>query len=174
MGGVLPTANPPEIEENPKEAVKPVMLFARDLSITWSEEPAYWYWFPLKEKRNEEIDVALLLNVCWLEIHGKLNISDLTPRITYEVFFIIMMNEPMYGWNTPVNLRIKLPDGSVQERKESLQEKPRGKWMELKVGEFRTQAAQEGEMDISLFEYEGGQWKRGLVVKGILFRPKKP
>jgi hypothetical protein len=27
------------------------MLFPRGLSITWSEDPKYWSWHPLKETR---------------------------------------------------------------------------------------------------------------------------
>ena len=84
-----------------------------------------------------------------------------------------MLTEPVYGWTAPVNLRLKLPDRTVQERKDKLQERPRDQWMELKAGELKAQPGQKGEVEISLFEYDGGQWKRGLLVKGIKVVPKE-
>lgn len=114
-----------------------------------------------------------LQNVCWLEIHGKLELSHLNPGVNYDVVFEAMLTEPSYGWTTPVNLRLKFPDGTVQEGKEKLQEKPRNQWLELKAGEVKPQPGQKGEMEISLFEYDGGQWKKGLLVKGIKIVPKE-
>lgn len=148
------------------------MLFARDLLITWSEDQKYWQWVCLKETSDMEIEAASLLNVCWLEIHGRFDTSLLSPGATYDVSFVVMM-ELGYGWATPVNLRLTLPDGSVQQRKESLLDRPKGQWMELKAGEFTARKDQAGQMEFSLYEYEGGQWKRGLIVKGVTIRPKK-
>jgi hypothetical protein len=115
-----------------------------------------------------------LQNVCWLEIHGKLDLSHLTPGLTYEVFFDVMLTKEAYGWSVPVNLRLKFPSGgTVQERKENLQEKPRGQWLQLKAGEIEARQGQNGEMEISMFEYDGGLWKRGLVIKCIEIVPKE-
>nr|CAB3472078.1 unnamed protein product [Digitaria exilis] len=150
------------------------MLFPRGLSITWSDDPRFWSWHHLKEPSESEIEAVSLQNVCWLEIHGKLELSDLNPGVSYDVVFEVMLTEPSYGWTTPVNLRLKFPDGTVvQERKETLQEKPRNQWLELKAGEVKAQPGQKGEVEISLFEYDGGQWKKGLVVKGIKIVPKE-
>lgn len=115
--------------------------------------------------------MASLQDVCWLEIIGKFEVSYLTPGVMYVVAFIVMMNDGAYGWSTPVKLRLKLPDGSVQQHEESMEEKPRGESLTLQVGEFTTKAEQ-GEMEISLFEYEDGSWKRGLTVMGVIIRPK--
>ncbi|XP_006643775.1 lectin-like [Oryza brachyantha] len=152
------------------------MLYPRGLSITWGETPTYWTWYPPKDGSNDadnQIEVASLLNVCWLEIHGKLELSYLTPGVTYEVFFKVMLTDKAYGWSVPVNLRLKLPDGTVQQRKEKLQEKIRGKWLRLKVGEVKTQQGQKGQIEISMFEYDGGHWKSGLLIKGIKILPKE-
>ena len=93
---------------------------------------------------DSEIEAASLQNVCWLEIHGKLELSHLTPGVSYDVAFEVMLTEPAYGWTAPVNLRLKLPDGTVQERKEKMQERPRNQWMELKAGELKAQPGQKG------------------------------
>jgi len=121
---------------------------------------------------GEEIELASLLNVCWLEVHGRFETSYLTPGVVYEVVFVVIM-ELGYGWAKAVNLRLKLPDGNVTQREECLLEMPKGQWIELKAGEFMAESSLVGEMEFSLYEYEGGQWKRGLVVKGAIIRPKK-
>lgn len=152
------------------------MLLPGGLAVTWSEDPRYWTWHALKEGSDgeaEKIEAVMLQNVCWLEVHGKLELSHLTPGVTYEVVFEVMLKDPAYGWSVPVNLQLKLPDGTVQQRKENLLEKPREKWLQLKVGEVKPQMGQNGEVGISMFEYDGGEWKRGLLIKGIKIIPKK-
>ncbi|XP_042520925.1 lectin-like [Macadamia integrifolia] len=147
-------------------------MISRDLSITWGDNQQYWHWYCLNETGNNLVDVAELLNVCWLEAKGNFNISKLSPGIVYEVSFIVMLKDPAYGWEVPVNLRLVLPDGKMHERKECLQHKPKGQWMELKVGEFKKCPGNNGEIQFSLFEIEGGQWKKGLVIKSVVIRPK--
>ncbi|KAL6848151.1 hypothetical protein ACP4OV_022279 [Aristida adscensionis] len=149
------------------------MLFPRGLSITWCEDPRFWSWHHLKETSDTEIEAVSLQSVCWLEIHGKLELSHLTPGVTYEAIFEVMLVEPAFGWDVPVNLRLRLPDGAVQQRKEKLQEQPRGKWLQLRVGELKPQPGHKGELEISMFEYDGGKWKKGLLVKGIKVVPKE-
>lgn len=115
---------------------------------------------------------AELLNVCWLEVHGKFNTINLTPLSLYQVVFVVMLKDPAYGWELPVNLRIIQADGSRQEHKVNMMEKPRGKWIEIPAGEFKTLPENNGDMEFSMYEYEGGMWKRGLVIKGVLIIPK--
>ncbi|KAL5731480.1 hypothetical protein ACHQM5_004204 [Ranunculus cassubicifolius] len=149
------------------------MLYARDLSITWAEENRYWNWSFLSETSDLAVFVAELLNVCWLEIHGKFDTTKLTPKTMYEVLFIVKLHEHAYGWETPVNIRLTLPSGGIIQRKEALMTRPRGEWITLEVGEIYTSPDKMGEMEISMFEYEGGKWKSGLIIKGIVIRPKK-
>ncbi|KZV42513.1 hypothetical protein F511_38538 [Dorcoceras hygrometricum] len=148
------------------------MLFARDLSITWAEDGRFWNWPLVQESSDVTIAAAELLNVCWLEVHGRFQIARLSPGTTYNVTFIVKLNEPIYGWEVPVNIRLTLPDGSRQEHKENLMEKPRGRWIQIPVGEVKASAEKVGEMEFSLYEYEGGQWKRGLLIKGVSIQPK--
>ncbi|XP_071702707.1 lectin-like [Rutidosis leptorrhynchoides] len=147
------------------------MVFARDLSITWGEDNRYWQWPNIKETSEVVIDAAEILNVCWLEIHGRFEMTKLTPGIKYEVVFVVMLKDPAYGWEVPVNIRLTLPDGNKQQHKEYLMEKPRSRWFEIPVGEFIAEE-RGGCVEFSLYEYEGGVWKRGLLVKGAAIRPK--
>ncbi|PIN02340.1 hypothetical protein CDL12_25150 [Handroanthus impetiginosus] len=129
------------------------ILFARDLAITWSEDIRFWHWPILEESSNDErLAVAELLNVAWLEVHGRFDIANLSPGTTYEIVFIVKLTETAYGWRVPVNLRLTLPDGSRQEHKENLLEKPRERWIEIPAGEFKTSADNIGEMEFSLYE----------------------
>ncbi|KAL0352691.1 UNVERIFIED_CONTAM: protein PHLOEM PROTEIN 2-LIKE A1 [Sesamum angustifolium] len=148
------------------------ILFARDLSITWADDDRFWHWPLLKESSDECLAVAELLNVCWLEVHGRFDIANLSPGTMYEIVFVLKLKDTAYGWEVPVNLRLTLPDGSRQEHKENLKEKPRGQWIEIPAGEFNTSDKKIGEIEFSLYEYEGGKWKRGLLIKGASIRPK--
>ncbi|XP_038878692.1 F-box protein PP2-B10-like [Benincasa hispida] len=73
---------------------KCIMLGARDLSIVWSDMPVYWTWEPHPESRFAE--VAVLLNVWWLEIKGKLSCKMLCPATTYAAYFVFKMSERRY------------------------------------------------------------------------------
>ncbi|PWA73923.1 phloem protein 2-A1 [Artemisia annua] len=147
------------------------MVFARDLSITWGEDSRYWHWPYIKETSEEVLEVAELLAVCWLEVNGKFEISKLTPGIKYEVVFVVMLNDRANGWEVPINIRLVLPDGSKQEHKENIMEKPRSKWFEIPVGEFMVGAKKGGFVEFSLYQ-QGINWKKGLLVKGVAIRPK--
>ncbi|CAN8325313.1 unnamed protein product [Cochlearia groenlandica] len=153
------------------------MIFPRKLSITWSDDPNYWTWSPTKESPNETIvEAAELKNVCWLEISGKFDTENLTPGITYEVVFKVKLEDPAYGWDTPVNLKLVLPNNyknkTTQDQKVSLRELPRYKWVDVRVGEFVHDKSATGEIAFSMHEYEGGVWKKGLFLKGVTIRPK--
>ncbi|XVF87085.1 hypothetical protein PTKIN_Ptkin18bG0092100 [Pterospermum kingtungense] len=155
------------------------MLFARDLSITWGEDQRYWRWSYQKETSDVSIHVAELLQVCWLEVAGKFDVAKLSPGTLYGVGVMVMLKDEdedeAFGWEVPVNLRLTLPNGQKIERKETLVTKPRGKWIEIPVGEFKTAATScqnVGEIEIYIHEYDAGMWKGGLVIKGVSIRLK--
>lgn len=151
------------------------MLFPRGMSITWGNDPRYWAW---KKQENggtdDGIEVAELKDVCWLEVDGKMELSHLTPGVVYQVVFEVKMRKVCGGWSLPVNLRLKFPYGSVdQERKANLDDKPREEWLDLVVGEFKPQKGQRGNLLVSLFQF-AGEWKKGLVIRGVRIVPKEP
>ncbi|KAL0455023.1 UNVERIFIED_CONTAM: F-box protein [Sesamum latifolium] len=45
-------------------------------------------------------------------------------------------------------------------------------WMEVELGEYYFKSGHDGELDISLMEVKGGNWKSGLIIQGIEIRPK--
>jgi hypothetical protein len=151
------------------------MLFAKNLSITWSDDVNYWTWFTEKESPNENVEAVGLKNVCWLDITGKFDTRNLTPGIVYEVVFKVKLEDPAYGWDTPVNLKLVLPNGKEkpQEKKVSLRELPRYKWVDVRVGEFVPEKSAAGEITFSMYEHAAGVWKKGLSLKGVAIRPKQ-
>lgn len=149
------------------------MLFASELSITWGQDTNYWRWISINESSDEAVTAAELLNVCWLEVHARLDTANLTPNTMYEVLFVVMFKDPAYGWEVPVNLRLTLPDKTRKERKATMNERPRGQWIEIYVGEFKTSHENAGDLEMSLYEYQGGDWKRGLIIKGVIVRSKE-
>ncbi|KAK8938829.1 Protein PHLOEM PROTEIN 2-LIKE A1 [Platanthera zijinensis] len=147
------------------------MVLARGLEITWIRDEQFWSWTTITEN-DTQFEVAKLLDVCWLEIHGNLNVTYLNPGVRYKVVFVVKMEERGYGWDNPVNLRLKLPEKSSQIRAQSLKDLSKKEWTELEAGIIAADTERRGEMQFSLYDYTGGLWKRGLLVKGVTIKPE--
>ncbi|KAI6706242.1 hypothetical protein NL676_009204 [Syzygium grande] len=171
-GSDSPTISKYSVENKSKKNC--FMMYARGFSIAWADNNSYWKWVTEKDVPSDAVlvEMAELLKVCWLEVHSKFDVSNLCQATTYEVVFVIKLASSGDGWEVPVNFRVTLPGGNNQERQENLKEKPREEWIEITAGEVNTLECKEGEMEVSMFETEGGKWKRGLVLRGVLIRPK--
>ncbi|PIN22305.1 hypothetical protein CDL12_04983 [Handroanthus impetiginosus] len=73
------------------------MLAARELSIVWGDNPEYWQWICLPESRFSE--VAELIDVCGLEIWGKINASMLSSITNYAAYLVFTWNILTYGFD---------------------------------------------------------------------------
>ncbi|XP_010536679.1 PREDICTED: uncharacterized protein LOC104811622 [Tarenaya hassleriana] len=150
-----------------------LMIYAGDLSITWSNQEEYWTWCCLPNTTNgTQVEVAKLVEVCWLDISGKFDTKDLTHGTRYEVVFVVGLEDLAYGWDPPVNVTLALPTGQYFERKVSLEEQMRNRWLYISAGEFEASPEMAGEMRFSMHEHNStGTWKKGLLVKGVAIRP---
>ncbi|KAI3854979.1 hypothetical protein MKW92_049657, partial [Papaver armeniacum] len=154
------------------------MLLPRSFNISWENDTRYWTWLPIIEPSasgNVEIEVPELVHVCWLSVHGKIDMSKLSPGVYYDVVFIAMFQESSYGWDTPVNLCLVLPDGQRLIKKANLNTMPKSQWIEIHVGDFKTPEQpgnRRNEVYFWLFEIEVLNWKSGLVIEGVIVRPK--
>ncbi|KAJ0013694.1 hypothetical protein Pint_20835 [Pistacia integerrima] len=153
-----------------KTSCKCFMIYPRSLYITWGSLE-YWTWNYFKDTSDENVEVAKLSHVCWLDVRGKFKVSDLSPGAVYEIVYVVKLTKEASGWELPIHLKLSLPDGTVKQRQISLFEKPRGEWMELNLGKFLTENGEQNEVCFDLFEH-GGHWKTGLVIKGAILRPK--
>ncbi|KAF5199623.1 Phloem protein 2-like a1 [Thalictrum thalictroides] len=175
------------------------MLFSKGLSINWVDDERYWAWRVFEDPEEGKLEMAELLKVCWLEVNGSLDPAILSPKTMYEIVYIFKLYEAAYGWESPVTLKTRFIDGEeirklslqpsfreqwievhvgdgepdIKMRKSSLLTKPRGQWIELVAGEFYTDPAIKKHICFSLCGYEGGKWKSGLLMKGVVLRPKK-
>lgn len=140
-----------------------LMVISDNLNLTWSCSDEY----------SEDIDVAVLLGVCWLEIKGEIRTIDLSPGTVYEVVFVVkMLDEDWCNmWNYSVTLTLILPHSKKVTHDENLEEKPIGKWFEIQVGEFKMTPENVGEISFQLGEFSS-DWKSGLVLKCAIIRPK--
>ncbi|XVF41834.1 hypothetical protein PTKIN_Ptkin01aG0312200 [Pterospermum kingtungense] len=71
------------------------MLSARELNITWAENPLFWTWKPFPSSRFSE--VAELRTIWWLEIQGRTKSSMLSPTTVYEAYLIVKFADRAYG-----------------------------------------------------------------------------
>ncbi|MBA0814191.1 hypothetical protein Gohar_020033 [Gossypium harknessii] len=176
------------------------MLSPRDLSIIWSDTPDYWRWVSIPEARFDE--VAELLSVCWFEIRGRISISMLSPMTHYKAYLVFQANK-VYGFDYyPVNLSVGVVGTEGSKRCAYLQPKkerrrrlywrireeqptpgddvqfPKARvdsWLEVEMGEFFNEGCvDDGELEMSAVEIEGGNWKGGLIFQGIEIRAITP
>ncbi|GLT68441.1 hypothetical protein SLA2020_406730 [Shorea laevis] len=162
------------------------MLGARELSIAWGDNPRYWDWIPSAELpvllQSRFSEVAHLLEVCWLEIRGRIETNILSPNTRYGAYFIYTIEGHFHRLYIPAKVSIKFEnenegnatiaylqpdtpeehDGQHPHRREDM-------WFEIEIGEFFN-----GQVD-SVVEMHligiAGNWKSGLVVHGIELRP---
>ncbi|BBN70133.1 phloem protein 2-A1 [Prunus dulcis] len=148
------------------------MVYAKALDITWSGDTRYWRW--AKETSGDDFEAAELLNVCWLEVRGKLATTDLSPGTLYEVVFVVKMKTEADGWDAPVNFKFTPPDGAVTRNTTfklmEILKDSKDEWKDIPFGEFKA-PENPRNIEFSLYEYSR-IWKSGLVIKGVAVRPK--
>ncbi|CAI9780489.1 unnamed protein product [Fraxinus pennsylvanica] len=173
------------------------MLCARELGIIWAGTPQYWNWKTLTESRFAE--VAELLSVCWLDIHGKMQTQMLSLKTNYAAYLVFKILENSDGLDSPSKASVKLVQQSiVQVEGENstvylkepmlgqgswievdqsiygrMPKERRDTWMEIELGEYFNDEGDEGYIHMQLLETELLHWKRGLIIEGIELRPKE-
>lgn len=104
-------------------------------------------------------------------MQGKIQTIDLSPGTEYEVVFVVKITGEGNIRRFSMTLEIILPSKKSLTRNESLNEKPIEKWFWIQAGEFLMSPENVGEITFKLGEYSS-YWKRGLVVKCAIIRPK--
>ncbi|CAL5017903.1 unnamed protein product [Urochloa decumbens] len=146
-------------------------ILATDLSITWGDDTRYWKWEE-ESDAGTTIKVAKLLQVCWLDIFGYLEQWYLNPEVTYEVSFEVKLEKGASGWSEPVEVGVTSADGVPQKSSVYLPQVERGKWLQIKVGEVKSQPGRTGNVSVFLRKATP-EWKKGLLIRGITITPKK-
>lgn len=168
------------------------MVAARQLSISWGDNPRYWIWSSDDNSRFSE--VAILKHVWWLDIRGKMKTGMLSPHTTYETYLVFKLYEDAHGLDSAkasirfVNEREDVPVDEastvypdtrtsaydIEEQNGELSRRRKDEWLEIKTGEFETGARDDDEVETRFMSIDGGRTKGGLIVQGIEFRPKQP
>ncbi|GMY26844.1 putative F-box protein PP2-B12 [Fagus crenata] len=159
---------------------KCLMVGARGLWITWGDISQYWTWTSLPESRFSE--VAELNYVWWLQIKGSIDNKLLALDTTYAAYFVFKFAESCHGFEQrPVELKVHF-EGRENGNSHIMYLDPpanmpnltrvRGDgWIEIKMGEFINEHADDGNVVFSVFDFDGGSTKGGLIVEGIELRP---
>lgn len=79
---------------------------------------------------------AKLIAACCVDVRGSVKASLFSPNLLYLVAFVVSLTEDAYGWNVPVNMVLKKPNGRKIESKISLVGKPKGEFFEVDAGEL--------------------------------------
>ncbi|KAJ0081021.1 hypothetical protein Patl1_12332 [Pistacia atlantica] len=146
-------------------------LYATDLSIDWGQDISHWRWSSMKDTNGDQMEMAVLVSVWWLGVKNKFPTKMLTPGASYEISFVLKMEEYCKGFeNNPVKLKLVLPNQDPIERTEDLSSISKEKWTEIRVGEFVTSCNTPVDMEISMYEHNRIR-KQGLVVNKIIIRP---
>ncbi|GAB2218533.1 hypothetical protein Droror1_Dr00001760 [Drosera rotundifolia] len=64
-----------------------------------------------------------------------------------------------------------MPSGPADGGDEKWPKRRSDGWLEQKLGEFSSYEEGDGEVEVSLLETKVGNWKGGLIIEGIEFRP---
>ncbi|KAL8142720.1 hypothetical protein V2J09_015752 [Rumex salicifolius] len=150
-----------------------VELYARALSITWGSKPKYWTYSCEKIPNTDySVEVAKLRNVCWFEVKGEFNMRELTVGPEYEILFDIELTSGAQGWFLPVTFEHYNPF-SLSKKFEMKLDNLIGKGRtQISVGKFKLPCLPIGTHMATFHMYElNGQWKHGLITRGVVIKP---
>eukprot|EP00268_Persea_americana_P013745 TRINITY_DN16107_c0_g1_i1.p1 TRINITY_DN16107_c0_g1~~TRINITY_DN16107_c0_g1_i1.p1 ORF type:complete len:181 (-),score=47.55 TRINITY_DN16107_c0_g1_i1:219-761(-) len=158
---------------------KDYRLLARKLHITWSDDSRYWKWTFPPESRFPE--VAELMKVCWLEIKGNINASELSPKTKYKVYLVLKFGRRVSGLDIlPAETSVKVgshESSGIAFLQQAMKPRADGQvpqarsdgWLEIEMGEFFNDGG-DGVVEMSFKEVRGGHWKSGLIIGGMEIR----
>ncbi|CAL9107157.1 unnamed protein product [Musa textilis] len=171
------------------------------LVLIWRDHRSFFIGIRLLHYHYRFAKVAELLSVCWLHIRGSMNCRSLSRRTRYVVCIVFKLAPGSHGLgDPPQKASVKLgsyasesfirlqPDDDDDDEEESEEEDEEEKaavegeeakrllredgWMEMELGDFYNEEGDDGNVEVNLRETEGLNWKRGLIVQGLEFRPK--
>ncbi|XP_027088109.1 protein PHLOEM PROTEIN 2-LIKE A9-like [Coffea eugenioides] len=154
--------------ERAQQNVKPKMeggkevitVKPRNLNIVWGNDDRYW-----NIPNNGDDKPAELLQVCWLEVTGSVEIN---PQKRYEVSFRLSLTPDAFGWGSSL-LYIMVKRGNSGKfawKKVSLANK--GTDVFHIIGELAQDVFPTDEkLYFGLYEVWSGKWKGGLKIHDV-------
>nr|GEY13165.1 F-box domain, phloem protein 2-like protein [Tanacetum cinerariifolium] len=178
---IINFTNVHEFKLDTNSGKKCYIIGARELSIAWHDDTRYWKWGNVPESRFAE--VAILEEVCWLDIRGKISTAILSPRSTYVAYIVFKMALNASGLHVPAKAVVtfggkknKISNVYLQQRATLTQvahTKREDGWMEIELGKFSHDDGDEGLIGVCyvigwvLFLYFLSR-SRALLALGLL------
>ncbi|XP_068657687.1 protein PHLOEM PROTEIN 2-LIKE A9-like [Aristolochia californica] len=143
---------------------KEFTISPHDLDIIWGRDPRYW-------KISKNKDVVELLQVCWLQVSGKIPFDKFKNKAgTYKVQFEVKLKPDAFGWSaSPVYFLTKVGDKpyrwfkcSIPNKEKDGNQFPIPEKCEFTIGESETYG--KGEVIFGMYEIWRGKWKGGLDI----------
>ncbi|PKA53390.1 F-box protein PP2-B10 [Apostasia shenzhenica] len=108
-------------------------------------------------RRFEEI--AELLDVCWLDISGRICRHELSPMTEYAAYLVFKIAEGAYGLTAPAQQATVEAEGREENSELMPRERSDG-WMEVELGKFFSgEEGEGGEVLMRLVEVRALNWK---------------
>ncbi|XWS64490.1 hypothetical protein CRYUN_Cryun05aG0008200 [Craigia yunnanensis] len=161
---------------------KSYILSARELSITWSNDPMFWVWKSIPESRsvlllpfdivNSKLSRQILIqNFASLQILRETSVEIGNQEFTNTAYLRSQDCKKQRMENLFYSKRKQMLKSRVIEGENRVLSKREDGWMEIELGEFFSGESDE-EVKMSLKEIKGHQLKGGLMIEGIKVRPK--
>ncbi|KAI9072946.1 hypothetical protein K1719_045075 [Acacia pycnantha] len=145
---------------------KSYILSARELSVTWGDDPMLWSWIPMSKSRFSE--VAHLRTVSCSASEVTVEVGNVLKK---GKAYLCTEEEREQEMETRGNGRERLRESPETEEDEKYPWMREDGWMEIELGEFYS-GEQDQDVKMSVREV-GYRLKGGLIVEGIQIRPKR-
>ncbi|KAJ4754853.1 Phloem protein 2 [Rhynchospora pubera] len=152
-----------------KDGNNKVIIKPQALDITWGNDPRYW------RLHDKPRGPAELLQVCWLEVNGSIDLRLLKPNTDYTLHFNLFLKPDAFGWNeSPVYFMVKVgKNGKPTWRSAYLRQDSQGNTFLAPNGKnplkfrFDRQNMHE-KLIFGLYEVWRGRWKGGLIIEDVV------
>ncbi|KAJ4773337.1 Phloem protein 2 [Rhynchospora pubera] len=136
------------------------------LDITWGGDGRYW-------RIEEDRRIAELIQVCWLEVNGSVEMNKLQPNTRYKLEFKIKLKPDAFGWNdSPVYIMAMPGKGTkciwASADLSKIRKGDQTSSIPSRL-EFTTPSGvADDKISFGLFEIWKGRWKGGLVIEEVV------
>ncbi|THU56338.1 hypothetical protein C4D60_Mb11t16210 [Musa balbisiana] len=173
-------------QEGVNEAEHIIRIPAKAMNITWGRDGRFWRWnelprdeLPKDFSKDNNLCVAELIQVNWLEVKGTLNLAKHKDALSnfkvFEIVYHIKFNIDAFGWSkAPVMFELVTPDGHREKRIEIMESyrKRSCEWLEIHGGVFKLPQDMKGEVEFGISETESHWWKGGMIFAGASIKLK--
>ncbi|KAI4296955.1 hypothetical protein L6164_036871 [Bauhinia variegata] len=154
------------------------------LNIIWGKDPRFWRIIPFTDT-DEDVrstgfkQSALLVQVNWLEVTGKLPVSLFRSgsATKYEIYYAVNFRVDAFGWHSaPIRFKVRV-NGEETEKSMILEpyREKYGVWQEIHGGEFSVSDVVDngdGEVKFGMYEVDSDWWKGSMVLAGVKIMAK--